>query len=149
MMRRQTSGPFAPEGGRILKLGRNCWRIAHAGRAAVLADAADYFSALEAALLRAERSIVVLGWDFDASIRLRVGDTPPSPMLGDLLRSLVEERPDLEVRILIWNLSTVHAPGATLPLIFGAPWQDHPRIKLRLELEASDLRRTAPEARVR
>ena len=41
--------------------------------------------------------------------------------------------PNLEVRILIWNLSTVHAPGATIPLLLGAPWQDHPRITLRLD----------------
>ena len=133
MMRSQTSGPFAPEGGRILKLGRNCWQMAHANRAALLVDAADYFSALDAALRRAERSIVVMGWDFDASIRLRVREASQSSMLGDFLRSLVDERPELEVRILIWNLSTVHAPGATLPLIFGSPWQDHPRIKLRLD----------------
>ena len=53
--------------------------------------------------------------------------------LGDLLRGLVGERPELEIRILVWSLSTLHAPSATLPLIFGASWQDHPRIHVRLD----------------
>ena len=98
----------------------------------MLVDAADYFAHLETALRKAQRSIIIIGWDFDASIRLRQDDRG-SPELGDLLRTLVEERADLEIRLLIWNLSTIHAPGATMPLLFGAPWQDHPRITLRLD----------------
>lgn len=117
----------------ILKPGRNCWRVAEASRGALLADAANYFAALEAALPRATRSIVIVGWDFDASIRLRGDAASESPTLGAYLRALVEERPELQVRILIWNLSTVHAPGAMLPLLLGEDWQDHPRIKLRLD----------------
>jgi phosphatidylserine/phosphatidylglycerophosphate/cardiolipin synthase-like enzyme len=116
----------------ILKPGENCQSVGKARRACVLVDAEEYFRHLEAALRKARRSILIVGWDFDASIRLCPED-PTSPALGDLLRSLVEEHPDLEIRLLIWNLSTVHAPGATMPLLFGAPWQDHPRITLRLD----------------
>jgi phosphatidylserine/phosphatidylglycerophosphate/cardiolipin synthase-like enzyme len=116
----------------ILKPGTNCRSVGLAHRASVLVDAADYFARLESALLKAQRSIIIIGWDFDASIHLRHEDSA-SPELGDLLRALVEERPDLQIRLLIWNLSTVHAPGATMPLLFGAPWQDHPRITLHLD----------------
>lgn len=116
----------------ILKPGENCHSVGKARRASVLIDAEEYFRHLEAALRKARRSILIIGWDFDASIRLLPGDSA-SPALGDLLRSLVDEHPELEVRLLIWNLSTVHAPGATLPLLLGAPWQDHPRISLRLD----------------
>lgn len=118
----------------VLKPGLNCWRTAMAARASVLFDAEDYFAALDAALPKAKRSITIIGWNFDASIRLRRNlDGTQSEPLGDLLRRLVEATPSLEIRILIWTLSTLHAPGAAGPLLFGAPWQDHPRISLRLD----------------
>ena len=133
---------------RILAPGRNCLPLADAKRAAAIADAADYFHHLDSALRQAQRSIVIIGWDFDASIRLRIdGPEERFPSLADLLRSLVEERPELEVRILIWNLSTIHAPGATMPMLFGAPWQDHPRIKVKLDNDHPRLRRAASEDR--
>ncbi len=118
----------------ILQPGRNCWRVVSADKASALIDGEEYFSRLEAALREAKRSIMIVGWDFDGSIRLRP-DTPPeeSPPLGPLLRSLVEERPELEVRILVWSVAVVHAPGAPGPLIFGAEWQNHPRLQLRLD----------------
>ncbi|MCD6069868.1 MAG: phospholipase [Microvirga sp.] len=121
-------------GGSILSPGQNCWRMAQADRASVLIDGAPYFAWLEAALRRAERSILVIGWDFDGSIRLRPDvSAEESPPLGPLLRSLVEAKPDLEVRILVWSVAVVHAPGAPGPLIFGADWQNHPRLQLKLD----------------
>ncbi|RVU14067.1 phospholipase [Methylobacterium oryzihabitans] len=124
----------APPATSLFSPGRNCWRIAKAERAAVLVDGADYFAALESALRGARRQILIVGWDFDGRIRLRHdADEDASPPLGPLLRLLVEARPDLEVRILVWSVATVHGPGAALPLIFGADWQDHPRITLKLD----------------
>lgn len=118
----------------ILRPSENCWRIVPADKAAVLIDGADYFSQLEAALRKAQRSIMIIGWDFDGSIRLRPNvDPQDSPPLGTLLRSLVEEKPELEIRILVWSVAVVHAPGAPGPLIFGAEWQNHPRLHLRLD----------------
>jgi phosphatidylserine/phosphatidylglycerophosphate/cardiolipin synthase-like enzyme len=98
-------------------------------------DGACYFSRLEQGLRSARRSILIVGWDFDGRIRLRPDAGEDSPPLGDLLRSLVETRPELEVRILIWSFATLHAPGQALPLIAGAAWQDHARIQLRLDRE--------------
>lgn len=118
----------------ILQPGRNCWRVVPADRASVLIDGAEYFTHLESTLRKAQRSIVIVGWDFDGSIRLRPDlDPKSSPPLGPLLRSLVEEKPELEIRILVWSVAVVHAPGAPGPLIFGAEWQNHPRLKLRLD----------------
>jgi phosphatidylserine/phosphatidylglycerophosphate/cardiolipin synthase-like enzyme len=118
----------------IFAPGRNCWRIARAGRAAVLVDGASYFTRLEAALRSAQRSILIVGWDFDGSIRLRP-DVPAeeSPPLGPLLRSLLEAQPDLEIRILVWSIAVVHAPGDPKPLLFGADWQNHPRLQVKLD----------------
>jgi phosphatidylserine/phosphatidylglycerophosphate/cardiolipin synthase-like enzyme len=117
---------------RILVPGRNCWRVARARRAAVLVDAADYYAQLDRALRSAEHSILIVGWDFDGRIKLRPDDSE-CVALGDLLRSLVEARPQLHIRILVWSVAVLHAPGAPLPLLLGAPWQDHPRISLRLD----------------
>jgi phosphatidylserine/phosphatidylglycerophosphate/cardiolipin synthase-like enzyme len=119
----------------ILQPGRNCWRVERAERAAVLVDGACYFAQLEQGLRSARRSILIVGWDFDGRIKLRPDLGEDAPALGDLLRSLVEVHPELEIRILIWSIATLHAPGATLPLIAGAKWQEHPRIQLRLDRE--------------
>ena len=126
--------PVRPPEGSILRAGQNCWRVAQADRAAVLIDGAPYFAHLETALRNAQRSILIVGWDFDGSIRLCpdrcAEDSPP---LGPLLRALVEERPELEVRILVWSVAVVHAPGAPGPLLFGADWQNHPRLHIKLD----------------
>lgn len=118
----------------ILEPGRNCWRIANAHRAAVLVDADEYYRRLHQLLCKAQRSILIIGWDFDAAISLcpdRNG--PEARPLGRLLRSLVEDRPGLTVRILIWSVAVIHAPGDPVPLLFGDEWQRHPRISLHLD----------------
>ena len=118
----------------FLTPGRNCWRIEKANRATVLLDGGNYFSALEHALRAARRSILILGWDFDGRIRLRPDKAEvESPPLEDLLLDLAEATPELEIRILIWSLSVVHAPGAWKPKLFGAAWQHHPRIHVKLD----------------
>lgn len=138
VMVREAVNPAAPDesgaASRVLVPGRNCWRIARASRAAVLPDACNYFPALDQALRKATRSILIVGWDFDGRIQLKP-DCDDCPQLGDVLHALAEERPELEIRILVWSVAIVHAAGAPLPLLFGAPWQDHPRITLKLDQE--------------
>lgn len=109
----------------------NCGTVVTARRAAVLVDGDVYFRTLDACLRQAKRSVFIIGWDFDASIRLRPDAS--QEQLGSLLRAAVEANPDLEVRILVWSLAVVHAPGATLPLLFGSEWDQHPRINVRLD----------------
>jgi phosphatidylserine/phosphatidylglycerophosphate/cardiolipin synthase-like enzyme len=116
----------------ILRPGRNCWRVAAARKAAMLVDAANYFARLDQALRQAERSILIVGWDFDGRIKL-CPDDAECPSLGYLLRSLVEARPELHIHILVWSVAVIHAPGAPLPLLIGAPWQNHERIHVRLD----------------
>ena len=96
----------------------------------MLVDAEAYFANLLDALQQATRSILIIGWDFDAATRLNPNR---SQTMGDLLGKLVENRSELEIRILIWNLAPVHAAGASLPLLLGQEWHDHPRIQLRLD----------------
>jgi phosphatidylserine/phosphatidylglycerophosphate/cardiolipin synthase-like enzyme len=115
----------------IVKPGSNCMAAPLARRAAVLIDGAAYFTRLAQCLRKATRSILIVGWDFDASIALEPGSRAES--LGSLLRSLVEKQPDLHVRVLVWSTAVVHAPGASLPLLLGADWEKHPRIRVQLD----------------
>ena len=116
----------------LLKPGVNCWRIAHAARAAALVDGAEYFAWLEKACLQAKSSILIVGWDFDHRIKLRPDDPAGLP-LGAFLRSLVETRRELQIRILIWSLAVLHAPSDPLQLLFRADWAKHKRIRLKLD----------------
>jgi phosphatidylserine/phosphatidylglycerophosphate/cardiolipin synthase-like enzyme len=122
----------APDARPVLRPGDTCWLLARAERAAALIDGAVYFSRLNEALHSARRSIMILGWDFDSRIKLHPED-PEAPALGDLLRSLVEERPELEVRVLIWSIAVMHAPSEPMQLLFGGEWDKHPRITLKLD----------------
>ncbi|GJD50331.1 Cardiolipin synthase B [Methylobacterium crusticola] len=118
----------------LFEPGRTCWRVARADRVAVLIDAAAYFARLEEALSRAQRAVLIVGWDFDGRIRLRHDAGPDvSPPLGPFLRDLAARRPALEIRVLVWSVATVHGPGAALPLLFGTDWEAHPRIAVRLD----------------
>jgi phosphatidylserine/phosphatidylglycerophosphate/cardiolipin synthase-like enzyme len=117
---------------RILRPGDNCWRVEPASRAAALVDACAYYAALDEALRQARRSVIIIGWDFDGHIKLRADD-PDCPALGPFLRGLVEARPELEIRILIWSVAVLHAPGDPVELVIGAEWQKHPRLQLRLD----------------
>lgn len=85
--------------------GGTCWRVETAGRFAMLMENEAYFDALSSAIAKAQRSIVILGWQFDPRTRLdpetRAGDRQAE--IGHQLRLLVKTRPDLDVRLLIWN----------------------------------------------
>ncbi|HEX5377679.1 MAG TPA: phospholipase D-like domain-containing protein [Phenylobacterium sp.] len=90
----------------VLVPGETCWRIAHAERAAFLIDTEAYFAAVLAALNRARRSILLLGWGFDPRTRLspdglEAADEPDE--VGRILISLARARPELEIRLLIWK----------------------------------------------
>ena len=94
----------------VLRPGETCWRVEEAGRAAALLDSAAYFAAARDAMLRARRSILLLGWGFDPRTRLRPGaeGSGPAPELpdevGPFLVALAARRPGLDVRVLIWDM---------------------------------------------
>ena len=82
-----------------------CWKTATASRFAVLMDNEAYFEALASSLAKAQKSIVVLGWQFDPRTRLDPETRPDDhqAQIGHQLRMLVKTRPELDVRLLIWN----------------------------------------------
>jgi phosphatidylserine/phosphatidylglycerophosphate/cardiolipin synthase-like enzyme len=121
----------------LLRAGDTVWRTARADRAAPLIENAAYFSALRAALLKAERSILILGWSFDARTVLEPDafgqPTTPDGRIGDLLKSLSDARPELEIHILAWR--------AAWPIVLaqqGYPQRaandfKHTRVQFRLQ----------------
>ncbi|WP_296819733.1 phospholipase D-like domain-containing protein [Brevundimonas sp.] len=90
----------------LLQPGVTCWRTARADRVALLVENASYFAAVKEALEKAERTISLLGWQFDPRTRLdplSEDETGPEGEVGHVLRRLVRDRPELNVRLLIWK----------------------------------------------
>jgi phosphatidylserine/phosphatidylglycerophosphate/cardiolipin synthase-like enzyme len=83
----------------------NCWKVERAARFAVLMENDAYFRALRSSLHKAQRSILVLGWQFDPRTRLapELQGHERGEEIGHLLRRLVVERPGIEARLLIWR----------------------------------------------
>ena len=70
----QDTDPATP----LLIPGKTCWRLEHANRVALIVDAAAYYTAVKAAMLKAKRSIILLGWDFDTRVELEKEPTDPT-----------------------------------------------------------------------
>jgi phosphatidylserine/phosphatidylglycerophosphate/cardiolipin synthase-like enzyme len=90
----------------LLRPGETCWRRASADRASVLIDSAAYFAAAKSAMAKARTSIHLLGWAFDPLTQLEPdaqGGGPAGDRVGDLLKTLAQTRPGLDVRVLIWK----------------------------------------------
>lgn len=123
----------------VLRPGRNVWRIERADRAAVLVDAAAYFGALRSAMRQARHRILIVGWDIDSRTPLVGPEGEPRDglpaTLGDFLCALVRERPELSVKLLLWNYSLYYAlEREPLPLL-ALQWSTPPQIELCLDDE--------------
>lgn len=120
--------------GPLLDPGRNCWRVERAERASVIVDADAYFRAAREAMLRAERQILLVGWDFDARVRLvdRGNDEGPET-LGAFVLWLVRRRPSLEIFLLRWDLGAINVlfRGSTVFTLLR--WMAHRRIHTKLD----------------
>lgn len=113
-----------------LEPGRNCWRIARASRASVIVDAADYFETARKAMLAAEHRIMLIGWDFDARIKLE----PDERMkLGEFLLWLVKRRPGLEIYLLRWDMGALKTLFRGTTILHLVRWMMHKRIHTRLD----------------
>jgi phosphatidylserine/phosphatidylglycerophosphate/cardiolipin synthase-like enzyme len=125
----------APTTTPLLRAGETCWRLAKADRAAVIIDADDYFRAARAAMLAAEHRIMLIGWDFDARIRLGRGapmDDAPAE-LGAFILHLVKRRPSLQVFLLRWDLGAVSTLFRGTTIFTLLRWMKHPRIHTKLD----------------
>lgn len=118
----------------MLELGRNCWRIERATQATVIVDADDYFKAARAAMLKAKRQILLVGWDFDARIRLGEDCADEGPQeVGAFFSWLVERTPGLQIHILRWDTGALKTLFHGRTLLRLAKWIRDPQIHLRLD----------------
>jgi phospholipase D1/2 len=121
----------------LFKPGQNCWRVERAQRAAMLVDAGAYFGAVRSALLQAQHSVFIIGWDLDSRTRLVGEDCAPDDgwpeTLREFLTQLVRERRGLTVYLLAWDFAVLYAlerepfPSLTLG------WNTPSRVRFRLD----------------
>ncbi|RAI40902.1 VTT domain-containing protein [Rhodoplanes roseus] len=131
---------------RILRPGRNVWRVEAAPRAAVLIDGESYFAALRRSLLRARHSVLVVGWDIHSQTRLprclpapdglsaqdREADDLPETLV-DFLAALAARRPELTIRLLLWNYSVLFAAEREWFPTLVIDERTPPQVMLRLD----------------
>lgn len=119
-----------------LRAGPSLWRVEPAHRLAVLMEHDEYFDALSEALHQAEKSIMVLGWQFDPRTRLE----PEAPsrrrqdQVGQILRRLVKQKPELEVRLLIWKSPLLIAASQGFYPHRGQKWFRRRYVHFRLDM---------------
>src|SRR6185295_1032042 len=107
--------------------------MARAGRVALLVDGASYFDAFRRAAERAQRSILILAWDFDSRTPLAWTERKATLALGEFLNALVRRRRELEVRVLNWDFPLLYGLERDLRPIFGLGWRPHERIHVRYD----------------
>jgi phospholipase D1/2 len=112
--------------------GRNCCSIARANRVALLVDGASYFSTLASAFERAQRFILIAGWQLDSRFRLNPGDID-KPCFGDFLHDLVRRNRKLHIYVLLWNFAMIYAADREIIPLYTHPWRTHRRIHFRLD----------------
>lgn len=122
-------------GSTLLREGETCWRIVETNRLSFIVDAADYFAAAKAAILRAERCVYLIGWEFDLDVRLRPGDadTEVPDKLRRFLAYVTKQRPDLEVFILQWDGAMLLDIARQLGPFLILKAQTKPQIHFRLD----------------
>ena len=120
--------------GSLFRPGENCCAVAHADRAAFVVDGADYFAAFMAAAERAERSIIVLAWDFDSRTGLAFGDDNRArTTLGEFLNGLARRRRTLQIHILDWDYPMIFGTDREFAPMYGFGWKRHRRVHFRFD----------------
>src|ERR1700722_12423648 len=120
----------------FLQPGDPGWRIEQAGRIAFLVDAQDYFTAVREALVQARHSILLLGWSFDPRTRLQPdgfegADDPDE--IGHVLLELARERPELDIRVLIWKSALPISASQEFFPHRARAWFEGSRVHFRLD----------------
>ena len=108
--------------------------MARAARASFLVDGESYFDAFARAAERAERSILIVGWDFDSRMVLRYGKGgEPDIVLGEFLNRIAMRNPRLRIRVLDWDYPMIFGTDREFPPIYGISWKPHRRVDIRYD----------------
>jgi len=119
----------------MFKPGKNCWRVEHAERAAVLIDGENYFRAVRKSLAQAKQRVMLLGWDFDERVEMHdTTETPDGPLrVGAYLEWLLKNNRDLEIYILRWDTGALKSFFRVTSLLTLIRWLFHPRVHFKLD----------------
>lgn len=121
--------------GSIFRPGENCWRVAAAADLSIIVDADDYFMSIRDAMRRADRLIMLVGWDFDAGTTLghpEVDDGAPR-RVGDFIIWLARKNPSLQIKILLWSPAVLASWMRLSNLPYLLRWKLHKRITVKLD----------------
>lgn len=136
MTRDSSAGAVEPSPApRIVVAGRNCRELVPATRVAFLIDADAYFAALVESIRRAREQVLVIGWDIQATTRLRPGGMPdgvPEDLRG-FLNAVVARRHALRVHLLEWDFSLLFSLERELLPFVQLGWRTHRRVRFRLD----------------
>ncbi len=117
----------------LFRPGENCAEVARAGRVSFLVDAENYFHAFMKAAERAERSIVMLGWDFDSRTPLDLDASGKPILFGEFMNALAKRKKHLKVKILGWDFPTVFGSDREAAPGSAKGWKPHRRIDFRFD----------------
>lgn len=111
------------------------WKVARATQMSVIVDADAYFRNARSAMLKARKRIMLVGWDFDARIKLvHAGHGPDEPQtVGKFIEWLVDRNPELEVYLLRWDVGALKTLIRGTNIVTLAKWMRHPRIHTKLD----------------
>lgn len=118
----------------VLAPGSTCSACSHADRVALLIDAAAYFAALRTAILAAEHTVYIVGWDVDTRTVLVPEATSELPnTLLDFLNRVLEQRPQLRIYVLSWDFSVIYSLERELMPSYKFASMAHPRLSFALD----------------
>jgi phosphatidylserine/phosphatidylglycerophosphate/cardiolipin synthase-like enzyme len=111
------------------------WRVAPATQMSVIVDAEDYFRHARDAMMKARHRIMLIGWDFDARIRLiHKGQGKSEPEnVGAFIHWLVERTPTLEVFLLRWDVGALKTLLRGSNILTLGKWMLNPRMHTKLD----------------
>ena len=117
----------------IFRPGENCAAVARSDRVAFIVDAEAYYQRFIEAAERAERSILVLAWDFDSRTTLGVDSTGRTVALGEFLNRIAGAKRGIRIRVLDWDYPMIFGTDREIPPTLGIAWKPHRRIDFRFD----------------
>jgi hypothetical protein len=101
----------------------------------LIVDAADYFDLVRQAMMNAERRIILIGWDFDARVRIGPPHSPNGApaTVGRFVLWLMRQKPELQLYLLRWDFGAIKALFRGTTPFTVARWALHKRIHVKLD----------------
>ena len=119
----------------VLNEGTNCWRISHAQRASFIIDGEDYFRTVRQAMIQAQHSIFIIGWDIHSELQLIRDDSDDGhpKELGPLLNQLAGENKSLNIYILNWDFAMIYVIEREFFPHYKLRWKSHKHVHFCLD----------------